>query len=712
MRINKKLFIVILISVLNFSAQPLLSQYAGGTGTADDPFLIETAEQMNTIGLHREHWDKSFKLIADIDLSAYTGEQYNIIGFLSKDNTTYFPFSGVFNGNGHTISNFTYSSVQINVNDVGIFGQLGVGSLICDLILVDPNIDVRSPAGALVGVLSEGNINNCSVLGGSVSGNTAVGGLVGNNWVDSGESNITKCCSTATVSGNEWVGGLVGANFGLIKECFATGSVSGNADIGGLVGWNGMLGGWPGKGKVLNCYAASSVSGGNNVGGLVGSGSINTTVTNCYAIGSVSGNRNVGGLVGQNSGKVTQSFWDIDSSRIDTSNGGTGKTTAEMQTRSTFTSVCWDFSTAWMINEGQDYPRLLWEVGIHDSIVDPNDPVENLTTGQRFGSIQCAINSANSGDEIVIAPGTHKESIDLMDKALLIRSSNPENPAITTATIIQGDGNKPVVTLNVDSSLQGLSIIGGSSGIVCEGTLQQISGCRIVKNQGAGIELRNQSNINIYNCIIAGNNNAGIKMIPDNTSRFIYYNTPTISNCTIAENIEEGISGGKPTITNCIIYNNGSTQIDPISAKVTYSNIQGDWPEGIGNIDADPCFAEIGYWDVNDTPDDVSDDRWVAGDYHLKSQAGRWDPNNAKWIQDDVTSPCIDAGDIVGPIGSEPFPNGGVINMGAYGGTAQASKSYFGEPVCETIVAGDINGDCEINFLDFQLMALHWMEAK
>ncbi|MHC4643702.1 MAG: hypothetical protein ACYS32_18830, partial [Planctomycetota bacterium] len=70
----------------------------------------------------------------------------------------------------------------------------------------------------------------------------------------------------------------------------------------------------------------------------------------------------------------------------------------------------------------------------------------------------------------------------------------------------------------------------------------------------------------------------------------------------------------------------------------------------------------------------------------------------------------IDAGDPAIPIGLEPFPNGGIINMGAYGGTAEASKSYFGEPVCEIIVAGDINGDCIVNSVDFALMAAHWLE--
>ncbi|UCD29281.1 MAG: hypothetical protein JSV03_02030, partial [Planctomycetota bacterium] len=115
-----------------------------------------------------------------------------------------------------------------------------------------------------------------------------------------------------------------------------------------------------------------------------------------------------------------------------------------------------------------------------------------------------------------------------------------------------------------------------------------------------------------------------------------------------------------------------------------------------GNIDADPVFA-----DPNN------------GDYHLKSQAGRYDPNPpaADWVRDEVTSPCIDASDPNSSIGQEPFPNGGIVKMGVYGGTAEASKSYFGEPVCEIIVAGDINGDCKVDFKDFAIMALHWLES-
>jgi L-ascorbate metabolism protein UlaG (beta-lactamase superfamily) len=143
---------------------------------------------------------------------------------------------------------------------------------------------------------------------------------------------------------------------------------------------------------------------------------------------------------------------------------------------------------------------------------------------------------------------------------------------------------------------------------------------------------------------------------------------------------------------------------DGVDAACSVRPIEGNWTS------TEPHFVNPGYWDPNGTTEDAEDDFWVNGDYHLKSQAGRWDPNSRSWVKDDVTSPCIDAGNPMYPIGLEPFPNGGIINIGAYGGTAEASKSYFGQPVCETIVAGDINGDCKVNFKDFALAAAHWLE--
>ena len=171
-------------------------------------------------------------------------------------------------------------------------------------------------------------------------------------------------------------------------------------------------------------------------------------------------------------------------------------------------------------------------------------------------------------------------------------------------------------------------------------------------------------------------------------------------------------------IAGCIFRKDAAsiTKHFDVATEVAYSNVFREmiWDPcdtivwGPGNTNVEPLFADPGYWDPNGTPDDAKDDFWVNGDYHLKSQSGRWDPVSMTWVQDDVTSPCIDAGDPNSPIGQEPFPNGGRINMGAYGGTVEASKSYFGEPACETIIAGDINGDRKVDFQDFVIVALHW----
>jgi hypothetical protein len=128
---------------------------------------------------------------------------------------------------------------------------------------------------------------------------------------------------------------------------------------------------------------------------------------------------------------------------------------------------------------------------------------------------------------------------------------------------------------------------------------------------------------------------------------------------------------------NCIFWDGPQAIFDTqgTATQVRYSDVQGGWL-GESNIDVDPLFTALGRWDLNDTPDDPNDDRWVDGDYHLKSRAGRWDWVSGSWVTDDVTSPCIDAGDRGVPVGDEPQPNGGRINMGAYGGTAEASKSW------------------------------------
>jgi len=202
-----------------------------------------------------------------------------------------------------------------------------------------------------------------------------------------------------------------------------------------------------------------------------------------------------------------------------------------------------------------------------------------------------------------------------------------------------------------------------------------------------------------------------------------YLSSPTLLNCTFSANSAQYGNAvachyyeepypSTVELANCILWDGGAEiwNNDGSTITVTYSNIQGEWP-GEHNISTDPCFAAIGYWDPNGTPEDGNDDFWVDGDYHLKSQAGRWNGNGKSWVQDDATSPCIDAGDMSSPIANEPLANGGVINMGAYGGTAEASKTYFGGPACETIIAGDINGDCKLDYADFAITSFRWLES-
>jgi hypothetical protein len=243
-----------------------------------------------------------------------------------------------------------------------------------------------------------------------------------------------------------------------------------------------------------------------------------------------------------------------------------------------------------------------------------------------------------------------------------------------------------------------LSAAGGGIAFVCcwgcaacgrGGTLRVVNS-KVTGNiakRGAGIFMVGITGAEVKNCIIGGN----LASEGEGAVEARSYLGLRIENCIVWGNYPEGITDRD---------GNG---------VIIYNNVQGGWG-GPTNIEADPCFVEEGHWDAQGTPEDANDDIWLAGDYHLKSQGGRWDADEGRWTMDEVTSPCIDAGDPMSPTGHEAFPNGGIINMGAYGGTVEASKSYFGKPACETIIAGDVNGDCAVDFRDFQLMAFHWCE--
>ena len=302
-------------------------RYGGGAGTKDDPYLIYTPEQLNKIGLIECDLDKSFKLMSDIDLTNLQDTRFNIIGVDC-------PFTGIFDGNDHTISNFSYTTDYIK-SCVGLFGCIdSPAARIRNLGLLYPNIEIGTKGfvGSMVGRLESGSLHNCYAKTASISTSKytdSIGGLVG--YVTNGE--IYSCYSTGTVAGGTAVGGLVGRIY---------------------------------KSDVINCYSITSVTGENSIGGLVGANGAGN-IYKCYSAGFVSpDSSHSGGLTGGGlETQVTDSFWDIETSGQETSRGGIGKTTNEMQTKNTFTDAGWNFERIWTIDEGNDYPRLTMKGSIY-----------------------------------------------------------------------------------------------------------------------------------------------------------------------------------------------------------------------------------------------------------------------------------------------------------------------------------------------------------
>jgi len=368
--LRKRQFFTVLIAFLLAvcSGWALAGTYSGGTGEPDDPYRIATAEDMQAIGANPNDWDKHFILVNDINLAGYIGRQFNIIGNFD------IPFTGVFDGNGHSVLNLTYDSIHRDY--VGLTGYVdGPNAMIRDLTLIDPNIraEERYMVGSLAGAVASGSVMCCVVADGNVRGGCDVGGLIGVNG-----GCVEDCRFEGTVHGDSGVGGLAGASGGgrrihvrgnsEIRTSFSSGSVTGVGYVGGLVGRMGDR--KYGVGEVYDCYSTCQVQGEYGVAGLVGLNG--GWIYDSYSIGRVSGHDDVGGLVGGGGyyDTVVNCFWDVQTSEQETSAGGEGKTTEDMMRSSTYWA--WGCEGVWTIDDGNDYPRLVWENMPGEPITNPN----------------------------------------------------------------------------------------------------------------------------------------------------------------------------------------------------------------------------------------------------------------------------------------------------------------------------------------------------
>lgn len=339
-----------------------------GQGTESDPYLINNE---NDLGAIWEKYDKYFKLTANINLNNISWS-YSIVPF----------FSGNFDGNNHTISNLS-NCVKGNAS---LFGQIDKKGFVQNLRIQNMSINTTNSVPYFDGIgglcnKNYGNVINCFCsgiingkvrLGGlcginfgfikncsssvSITGNEYTGGLCGRTYVTIEESN-----STGTVYGKDYTGGLCGSNSGIINKCFSAVNVSGEDYCGGLCGES--------SGKIFNCYSKGNVTGNRYAGGLCGGNW--DIIKYCYSTGHVNNSLETGGLVGNgDKNLVAASFWNIETSSLTESSGGNGLDTIAMKDMNIYSLNGWSPEN-WTIDNGNDYPHLLFEKAAGQPIPAP-----------------------------------------------------------------------------------------------------------------------------------------------------------------------------------------------------------------------------------------------------------------------------------------------------------------------------------------------------
>jgi hypothetical protein len=406
----KRLLVLIAAAFVAATAQTAVAPSAGD-GSKDDPYLISNLENLYWIAAddystvpiptQAERWAAHYRQTTNINAAATSSWPggWNPIG-----NSILF-FSGSYDGGSFAIDSLY---IDRDDNDQGLFGAYNGADTIKDLAVT--HVRITSPNGSnigtLVGYIIQGNVIGCSSSG-TITANWGVGGVIG---YTEGPVKFKYCSSSCTVNGYDFVGGLLGlGQYVTMEFCHASGIVSGHDNVGGLIG---VIGSYS---NITSCYANGSVTGTNEnagglignvyysnivksysratvqgkwvVGGLVGKNNINGFIENCYSHSIVHGVAGIGGLVGENeyafvmrsyssdtaygdayvgglvgndkwgASVVDLSFWNMDSSGLASSAGGTGLTESQMMIQLVYTDAEWDFVNVWEMIPG-NYPRL------------------------------------------------------------------------------------------------------------------------------------------------------------------------------------------------------------------------------------------------------------------------------------------------------------------------------------------------------------------
>lgn len=313
--------------------------FTKGSGTEEDPWLIENAEQLaylaQQVNNGTDYRWKHFRLVSDLDLSV---KEWTPIG--TEGNL----FWGGFDGDGHTITGMTITGKENSY--VGLFGECR-------------NFTAASSY-----------IKSVTVKGANISGKSFVGAIVGAG------ANISDCYSIEnTIYASRCVGGVCGSLIGKISGCYNSSSVSGISTAGGIMG-SASYEGNVGNGVVQYCYNIGTVTVSeqdSSVGGITGASANRYDISNCLNCGKITGNgKNVGGIAGSTESNY-MNFIGNCYYNSDLNNAGVGEGASDKVIPLTTSQLCG------ALPEGLD--STIWNEGS----VDTGTAVAT-GTGSRFGT--------------------------------------------------------------------------------------------------------------------------------------------------------------------------------------------------------------------------------------------------------------------------------------------------------------------------------------